>query len=226
MTANDVPAAKPAIALVVMAKAPVAGLAKTRLAPALGAEGAARLAQRFVQATLSAALEAGGEPGIGPPTLSCAPTARHPAFAPWANDRRITLEDQAGGDLGQRMAAAFDRAFERAEAALLFGTDAPALDAAQLRRAAAALHRHDAVFVPTLDGGYVLVGLRRAPRPAWVALFDDMPWSTPQVMARTRERLARLGLRAAELPPLADIDGPADLAHVPAAWLDAARGVV
>ena len=96
------------------------------------------------------------------------------------------------------------------ERALLIGTDAPALDAACLRVARDALDVHDAVLGPALDGGYVLIGLRRpAPR-----LFEAMPWSTPQVLALTRERLHAAGLHHAELPPLHDIDEPADLVHL------------
>jgi glycosyltransferase A (GT-A) superfamily protein (DUF2064 family) len=95
--------------------------------------------------------------------------------------------------------------------ALLIGTDAPDLDAAVLRAAALALDAHDAVFVPALDGGYVLVGLRRPGAP----IFSDMAWSTPAVMAQTRERLSRAGWRHLELEALADIDEPADLQRLP-----------
>ena len=83
-----------------------------------------------------------------------------------------------------------------------------------LRAADAALTQHDAVFVPAADGGYALVGLTR-PAPS---LFTAMPWSTSNVMALTRERLAAAGARHAELPTLHDIDQPADLAHLPQAW--------
>jgi glycosyltransferase A (GT-A) superfamily protein (DUF2064 family) len=100
---------------------------------------------------------------------------------------------------------------------LLMGTDAPALDAALLRHAAVALQGRDAVFVPALDGGYALVGLRR-PAPS---LFAAIAWSTPQVMAQTRAALAAAGLRHAELPPVADIDEPPDLARLPPGWLPA-----
>jgi uncharacterized protein len=93
------------------------------------------------------------------------------------------------------------------------GSDVPALDARLLRRAAAALAGHDAVFVPAHDGGYALVGLH-AP---CAALFDAMTWSVPDVMARTRERLRAAGLRHAEFAPVHDIDEPADLAQLPAA---------
>lgn len=199
-----------ACAVIVFAKAPVAGYAKTRLVPALGADGAARLARRLLESALAAALDA----GIGPVELCCSPDQRHPAFAGVPRIEASTLTAQGEGDLGTRMSRALGRALREHAGAIVIGTDAPALDAAYLRAAAALLDSHGAVLGPALDGGYTLVGLSR-PAPA---LFEGIGWSTPQVMAQTRERLARLGLRHAELPPLADIDEPADLRHLPAAW--------
>jgi len=200
----------PVCTIIVFAKAPVAGYAKTRLVPALGADGAANLARRLLETALAAALDA----AIGPVELCCAPDERHPAFAGVPRIDASRLTGQGDGDLGTRMARALDRSLRHDAGAIVIGTDAPALDAAYLREAAAALVSHDAVFGPALDGGYALVGLRR-PAPA---LFEGIAWSTPQVMAQTRERLVRLGLRHAELRALADIDEPDDLRHLPAAW--------
>jgi len=196
--------------VIVFAKAPVAGYAKTRLVPALGADGAAMLARRLLENALAAALDA----AVGPVELCCAPDARHPAFAGVPRIEASRLTGQGDGDLGVRMARALDRSLRHDALAIVIGTDAPALDPAYLREAAAALVSHDAVFGPAFDGGYALVGLRQ-PAPA---LFEGIAWSTPQVMAQTRERLARLALRHAELATLADIDEPADLRHLPAAW--------
>ena len=96
----------------------------------------------------------------------------------------------------------------------MIGTDAPAIDAALLQQAARALEEADAVFVPALDGGYALIGLRQsAPQ-----LFADMVWSTASVMTVTRSRLRAAGMRHTELAPVADIDEPADLVHVPVGW--------
>jgi rSAM/selenodomain-associated transferase 1 len=193
-------------AVIVMAKAPVAGLAKTRLIPALGAAGAAALAARMLGHAVGQALAA----ELGPVILWGAPDVSHPAFATLATDRRVTLHPQGEGDLGARMRRAFDRGLATHRRAVLIGTDAPALDAAVLRAAADSLTTHDAVFAPAHDGGYALIGLRRVePR-----LFDAMPWSTAQVMEITRERLREGGLRWHELPPLHDIDEPADLIHL------------
>lgn len=192
-----------------MAKAPAAGLAKTRLIPALGAEGAAALAARMLAHAVGEARAA----HVGPVMLCGAPDPSHPAFTRLAGDGGLALHPQGDGDLGARMQRAFDRALATHERAVLIGTDAPDLDAAVLRVAAEALATHDAVFAPALDGGYALIGLRRA-APRGSRLFEAMPWSTAQVMAITRERLRESGLRWHELPALHDIDEPADLVHL------------
>lgn len=197
--------------IIVMAKAPRPGYAKTRLIPALGAEGAAALAERLLHATVAEAQHAGAA-GVD---LCCAPDTDHPAFARHAGAKGVRLSVQGAGDLGARMARAFERCLAPGGAVLMIGTDAPALDAALLRQAARALQAADAVLVPALDGGYALIGLKRAAP----SLFDDIAWSTASVMARTRERLKAAGLRHTELAPVADIDEPADLVHLPARWL-------
>jgi hypothetical protein len=199
-------------AVIVFAKAPVPGLAKTRLAPALGADGAAALAARMLRHALAQATAA----GLGPVALCAAPDTTHPALHEAAAACGATLAAQGEGDLGERMHRAFTRHLALHGAALLMGTDAPALDAARLREAAQALQQHDAVFVPALDGGYALVGLRRAD----ARVFTGMRWSHAQVMADTRQRLREAGLRWAELPAVADVDEPADLVHLPTEWRD------
>ena len=196
--------------VIVMAKAPLPGFAKTRLIPALGAEGAAAIARRLLDRTVEQALAA----DLGGVDLCCAPESSHEAFARLGRLPRVELSPQGEGDLGARMARAFERRLAHVPQVLLIGTDAPALDAALLRQAARALDANDAVFVPAHDGGYALVGLRR-PSPS---LFDAMVWSTSTVMAETRERLATAGLRYAELPAVADIDTAADLVHLPRGW--------
>jgi rSAM/selenodomain-associated transferase 1 len=216
-------------ALIVFAKAPVAGRAKTRLIPALGAEGAAALAARLLDHALQQAAEA----GLGALELCVAPDATHPRLRAAAEQHGAALTLQGEGDLGARMQRALSRRLALHERVLLIGTDAPSLDANVLRAAAAALGGHDAVFVPALDGGYALVGLARLglslskpPSPADAAparLFEAIEWSTATVMARTLERVAELGLRAALLPALPDIDEPADLVHLPPHWPEARR---
>jgi hypothetical protein len=199
--------------IIVFAKAPRPGLAKTRLIPALGAAGAAALAARMLAHTLDQALAS----GVGEVELCAAP-------APWdATWDGIELPDgiartaQGEGDLGERMARAAQRAGEEGEpcaGVLLIGTDCPALDAACLRQAANALREADAVIAPTADGGYALLGLRRFD----ASLFADIAWSTPTVAAATLARLDALGWSCTRLPLLHDIDEPADLVHLPPGW--------
>jgi uncharacterized protein len=204
----------PQTALIVMAKAPVAGLAKTRLAPALGEAGAAALAERL----LSHAVQQAAEAGFAAMEICTTPDAEHPAFVQLQAAYGLTLTDQGQGDLGARMHRAFGRVLAQQAQALLMGTDAPGLTTARLREAALALAAPevDAVFIPALDGGYALVGLKAA-QPA---LFEGMTWSAPQVMQHTRERAACAGLVWRELAPLADVDEPADLAHLPPGFLE------
>jgi rSAM/selenodomain-associated transferase 1 len=199
-------------AVIVFAKAPVPGLAKTRLAPALGAAGAAALAERMLHHALAQAVAA----DVGPVELCAAPDASHPALRAAAAEVGASLTEQGTGDLGLRMHRALARSLMRHGRALLIGTDAPALSALVLRQASSALLCHAAVFVPALDGGYALVGQRRAD-PRW---FSDMAWSHNRVMEETRQRLRAAGVRWAELPPVADIDEPGDLVHLPPGWLD------
>lgn len=202
--------------IIVFAKAPVAGRAKTRLAPALGLAGAAALAARMLQHALAQAAAA----GIGPVELCATPDATHPALRAAAAACSAALATQGTGDLGERMHRALARHLARQQRAILVGTDAPGLDASALRQAAQALDEHDAVFVPAHDGGYALVGLCRPD----ARLFCGLSWSHSQVMAQTRERLRATGLRWVELASVADIDEPADLVHLPPGWLEGLGG--
>jgi len=190
-------------AVAVLAKAPVAGLAKTRLAPSLGPAGAARAQRALLRRTLDTVRAA----AIGPLTLWCAPDAAHRHFRAWQRCWGLTLQPQPPGDLGQRMAAAVRHHFAASTAPLiLIGTDAPALAPQHLQAVADALQSHDAALLPAEDGGYVLLGLR-APAPG---VFDGVAWSTAAVAQQTRERLQQAGLSLWEGPRLWDVDEPAD----------------
>lgn len=198
--------------VIVFAKAPIPGQVKTRLGAEIGDGAAAKLAQRMLNETL-ACVAAAAPRHI---ELCCAPDARDPALMSAATKVGATLTAQIGAHLGERMANAFDTALARARRVILMGTDCPKLTAPILRAAARALeHDSDAVFVPALDGGYVLIGLRRSDP----TLFDDIPWSTGHVMAETESRLMRLAWRWHKFDPLPDVDRPQDLVHVPADWL-------
>ncbi len=188
----------------VMAKAPVAGFAKTRLAPLLGAAGAARAQRRFIRNTVQTAMSTCADAV----TLWCAPDAAHRFFRAVAKRCGVACRAQPPGDLGLRMQHAFAMHFADAAAVplLLVGTDCPVLTPDHLEQAAQALQASDAVFIPARDGGYVLVGLRRCVP----TVFEHIAWSTPQVMQQTRVQLQIAGLRWLELEALWDVDEPAD----------------
>lgn len=187
--------------LQVFAKAPVPGRVKTRLARTIGAEAAASTYRALAERTLATATAARRAGVVGAIELWLDPESDPAAIVPWRDRFGVTIETQAGDDLGARMRNALRSSTTRGVPALLVGTDVPGYDVAYLARAAAALERHDAVIGPAEDGGYVLVGLARD-----VDVFGGVPWSTPEVMAATRARLAAAGASHVEMPPLWDVD--------------------
>jgi len=202
------------IRLVVFAKAPMAGFAKTRLIPALGQQGAADLAQRLLEHTLHEAQKA----QLGAVELCVTPSVTDAFWQTLRLPQTVRLTDQGTGDLGERMARAAQRVIAEGEAVLLIGTDCPQLNAAQLQRAALTLKHAQTTLIPAFDGGYVLLGMTQFDS----SVFSGIAWSTDRVMQETLNRLKRLDWRVKTLPALHDIDVPADLQWLPIAWLDSA----
>jgi len=199
-------------AVVLMMKAPLAGLVKTRLVPPLSAEEAAALASCFARDAAACA--------------SRACTSVVIAYAPARG--RATLErllpgglgwiEQRGADLGERLERVSAEVFRVGFGpVVIVGADSPTLPPSYIESAIDALSnsRADAALGPTDDGGYYLVGLRR-PAPG---LFRGVDWSTPRAYAQTAGNAARLGLRLLELPPWYDVDTAADLARLRAELL-------
>jgi len=195
--------------VIVFAREPVPGEVKTRLIPALGADGAAQLYARLLETSLTAAATVENArvelwyDAAGEDPAQCRSLAER--FG-------ATLHRQPDGDLGERMRYAFSCTdLSPAPPAVLIGSDCPGYDTGYLTAALTALHDRDAVLGPAQDGGYVLIGLRRL-HPS---LFDRMPWGTGDVARITRSRLRSLQWRWTELPVQRDIDRPSDLAHFP-----------
>jgi rSAM/selenodomain-associated transferase 1 len=190
-----------AVGVAIMARAPVAGQAKTRLIPALGAAGAAALQRWLLRRTLTTALAA----GVGPITLWCAGGMTHPEFASCRASGKVLLREQPKGDLGARMLEAVRAAAP--SGSLIIGTDCPVLTPRHLQQAAASLRRQDAVVIPADDGGYVLIGMRQAA----IEAFSDIEWGGANVMAQTRCRFEALKWRWSEQDSLWDVDRPDDV---------------
>jgi rSAM/selenodomain-associated transferase 1 len=200
--------ADPDLALLVFARAPIPGAAKSRLIPSLGAEGAALLQQRMTQRALETATAA----RIGAVSLWCTPTAQHPFFAACGAGYDVRLRTQSGADLGERLLHAHDRTFRSYPRLLVIGTDCPILGTHDLRTAQAELRDSDAVVIPAHDGGYVLLGLAR-PCPA---VFLDIEWGSARVLDQTLARLRECGRSCRVLPELWDVDREEDLVRLAA----------
>lgn len=194
--------------IAIFTRAPVAGEAKTRLIPLLGAQGAS-YAQRLMTWH---ALEAACALPDATVSLWCAGDAAHPFLRLCAARFGVDCLAQCEGSLGMRMADCLQRLLAVHEQVLLTGSDCPAMTVADLADAAAALDHARMVFIPAEDGGYVLVGARRGGLE--VRCFDDVAWGSAEVMAQTRLQLLKMGWAPArdwrEMPALWDVDTPDD----------------
>jgi rSAM/selenodomain-associated transferase 1 len=196
--------------VLVFARYPTPGQAKTRLIPALGPEGAAQLYQGLAERMIAQVRSLQRQGAVDIVIWHSGATAE--AMGIWLG-KDLTYCAQPEGDLGHRLATAIDWAFDQGYgAALVIGTDCPDLDAAILNQGLAALAAGaDLVLGPAQDGGYYLLGLT-APQPT---LFEGIAWSTSAVLAQTEAQAQRLQLTSAYLPTLVDIDTPEDLVHLP-----------
>lgn len=209
-------------ALVIFAKAPVPGQVKTRLCPPLTPDEAATLHGSFVLDTLERTRTAVTKLKLPIDRyLACAPSSTLVFFKIMEERQGVKSIDQVGEDLGARMYQAFETMFGRGfQRVLIVGTDVPSLPLDHYKQALALLEKHDLVLGPALDGGYYLIGLNK-PAPA---LFDNIPWSTDQVLAFTKEKAQNLGMTYALLPEWRDIDTIDDLkALIEASQLDARK---
>jgi len=185
--------------LIIYAKRPLPGYAKTRLGRTIGMEASAGVYARLLYTCLLDALE-----HLESDIEIELSLASHDDLSFFQTAfPELLVRPQAGEDLGERMANSFAQAFaEGAGAVVLAGSDIPGLDAATVRAALSALHQADVVIGPAQDGGYYLIGLN-CPCPQ---LFENIAWSTDQVLIQTQERLRDRHLSAHYLPIRRDAD--------------------
>ncbi len=191
--------------MIVFTRYPEAGTTKTRLIPALGAQGAADLQRDMTERTVAEARQLAERRGVALEVRFEGGSAEQ--MAAWLGGD-LSYVPQGTGDLGNRMAGAIRHALhDGAERAVIVGTDCPDLTANTLAEALDALADHDLVLGPAADGGYYLMGLRgHAP-----VIFQDIPWGTSEVLRRTLSRAEEIGLSVRLLDELADVDRPQDL---------------
>jgi len=188
-----------------MAKAPLAGQAKTRLIPVLGAAGAARLQRQMLLDTIEltmAALERTGSISI------ICPTAADRTVLQDVVPAEVSIVAHERGDLMSGLDYGLKHFLDQGcEQVVLLDGDSPTLPVQYVRSAFDLLTGDAVVLGPTLDGGYYLIGACR-PRPA---LFDWEELDSATICQQTRARAEALGARVALLPPWYDVDTADDL---------------
>lgn len=193
--------------LIIMARRPEPGRAKTRLCPPLTLEEAALLYEGMLRDTLELV---GSLVGVSP-AIAVSPVGSEDYFRTLAPN--ALLIDQGEGELGVRLAHTTATAFAYgARAVAVMSSDSPAVTLDALAQAFHLLADHDLVLGPSEDGGYYLAALCR-PIPA---LFTEVTMSTPRVLHDTLAVATRLGLRVALLPLSYDVDSAADLVRLQA----------
>lgn len=192
--------------LIVFTRYPEAGQTKTRLIPALGAEGAAALHCQMAEHTLTQVRKLRSNHRL------CVEVwfrgdKEQSKMQDWLGSD-LVYQLQSNGELGSRMVQALSGAFQDGmESVVIIGTDCPGLNAELMGKAFHQLLGHDLVLGPAIDGGYYLIGLRRfIPE-----LFSGISWGTAKVLQQTVEIAKKLDLSIAYLSPLADVDRPEDL---------------
>ena len=209
------------VTIVMLAKAPIPGFAKTRLIPALGEIGAGVVAQNLLKHAFQQAISTTGA------KLHLALTPG-PADSVWQEyselvnlqnvellTHQLSLSQQADGDLGQRLIAACQQLDDDQQSIVVMGTDCPALDSDLIEDAIDKLKQYDAILQPVHDGGYALLAMKQFNRQ----VFENIRWSSEATAEDTRQQFRKLGWSWYELNPVSDIDEGDDLIHCPREWL-------
>ncbi len=196
-----------------MAKSPVAGHVKTRLIPAMGKFRAAMVYRSLLDRTIRE-LSLSDHYRV---VLSCSPDTTHPQFRHYLLRLRTRLWKQPTGHLGRRMYRIISLSLQNYENVIIVGSDVSNLSYRQVESAFSSLSYSDLVLGLTKDGGYGLIGMKRAHS----YLFRNMSWSTAKVARLTRERIRRSGLKLVAFEGLLDVDTLRDYRN----WMHSAAGM-
>ncbi|HLM03531.1 MAG TPA: TIGR04282 family arsenosugar biosynthesis glycosyltransferase [Pyrinomonadaceae bacterium] len=199
-------------AIIIMAKAPIAGTVKTRLEPHLSAERCARLAECFLRDTINKAKSLKIQL-----ILAYSPAAEIDYFRQIAGEN-TQLVEQKGDNLGEKMFSAFEFALARdTDAAVMIGTDSPTFPVDFIERAFELLETgSEAALGKTGDGGFYLLGLRRLD----AGIFRRVEWSSAKTFTQVRENIMNLNWRLREVSGWYDIDEAKDLEQLENEFLD------
>lgn len=191
-------------AIIIMAKAPLAGTVKTRLQTQLSAAECAQLAACFLSDTINKAKILKTQL-----IIAYSPVEEIDYFGQFT-DEKTSLVLQTGDRLGEKMFSAFEFAFaQNADAvAVMIGTDSPTFPADFIEQAFEFLETNsDAVLGKTEDGGFYLIGLRNLD----ARIFERVQWSSPKTFEQVRRNIMNLNRHLREVPGWYDIDEPKDL---------------
>ncbi|MFC2164905.1 TIGR04283 family arsenosugar biosynthesis glycosyltransferase [Acidobacteriota bacterium] len=191
--------------LIVFTRYPESGKVKTRLIPALGADGAASLHKNMTSLTMTWARSLAAKKFVEIEVRYDGGTQAQ--MESWLGVDIMSVS-QGNGDLGARMAQAFHDNFRSGGGpAVLIGTDCPQLTLFHVQEAFEALKSNDMVIGPSEDGGYYLIGLKRDTPE----LFRSIAWGTNEVLQKTLDRAREKNLSVYSLNVLSDVDVPLDL---------------
>lgn len=192
--------------ILVFAKRPAAGRVKTRLTPPLPPDEAAAVYEACMRDVLGAAARQRARIEIWYHEDNLAEEYFR------AELPHIPAHAQIEGDLGAKMADAFERSFDSgAQRVIIIGTDSPTLPESVINSAFDDLHEVDAVIGPCIDGGYYAIGMRSTVRAFVPAVFSDTTWSHADVFKTTLARIAARSLSSRVLPGWYDVDTIEDL---------------
>ena len=188
-------------ALIIFVRNPELGKVKTRLAAQIGNEKALDIYMKLLQHTRQVAFKADCDKYVF-------------ATEPLQDDtwKDFNVEQQADGDLGEKMSHAFKTIYEKGyEKVSIIGSDCPDLSSKIIKEAFEKLDEKDIVIGPAKDGGYYLLGLKKL----YPEIFREKNWSTGSVFNETVESLNHLKLSFHQLVTLTDLDEEKD---IPLTW--------
>ncbi|NEQ41189.1 MAG: glycosyltransferase [Okeania sp. SIO3I5] len=194
--------------LIIFTRYPEPGKTKTRLIPALGAEGAASLQFQMTETTITKAQKLSNMMSLLVEVRFAGGNLQ--LMKNWLGID-LKYQEQGTGDLGERIIRAFESAFERGmKSVVVIGTDCPSLTTEIMLEAFAKLTESDVIIGPATDGGYYLIGLKKI----IPELFQGINWGTSEVLSKTVATAQNLNLVIDYLPELSDIDRPEDLENL------------
>ncbi len=191
--------------LIIFTRYPEPGKTKTRLIPALGAEGAANLQSKMTETTLIQAKKLFNMMSLSIEIRFAGGNLQ--LMKSWLGSD-LKYQEQGTGDLGERIIRAFESGFNQGmKYVVIIGIDCPSLTSEIILEAFAKLTESDVIIGPATDGGYYLIGLKKI----IPELFQGINWGTSEVFSKTVAIAKNINLAIDYLPELSDIDRPEDL---------------